>query len=280
MRKLKYTLNRRSLETMYLSFVRPILEYGDTVWCNITQYESNQLEKVQIEAARIVTGATKLCSIENLYHETGWQSLESRRTLHCLTAFYKIVNGQSPIYLSSLIPATNNTPYALRNTGEIRTVRCRTSLYQNSFLPSSIQHWNSLDIAVRNSPSLSSFKHNLTSERIQTSKHFYYGKRKTQILHTRLRTGCSGLKYDLFRKNIVESPFCTCGRNETTSHYFFECPKYIVLRAHLLNTVSNLCTPSLGVLLCGNLDLSNEANEEIFKAVHKFIDNSKRFERQ
>ena len=60
MRKLKFLLDRESLNRIYISFIRPTLEYADIVWNNCTQYEINQIEKVQQEAARIVTGATRL----------------------------------------------------------------------------------------------------------------------------------------------------------------------------------------------------------------------------
>ena len=63
MRKLKFQLDRKSLQTIYFSFIRPLLDYADVVWNNCTQYESNELDKIQNEAARIVTGATKLASI-------------------------------------------------------------------------------------------------------------------------------------------------------------------------------------------------------------------------
>ena len=79
MRKLKFQLDRKSLQTIYFSFIRPILEYADVVWNNCTQYESNELEKIQNEAARIVTGATKLVSINSLLTETGWETLALRR---------------------------------------------------------------------------------------------------------------------------------------------------------------------------------------------------------
>ena len=55
MRKIKFKLDRKSLETTYLTFIRPILEYGDVVWNNCTQYEKEELEKIQTEAARIAT---------------------------------------------------------------------------------------------------------------------------------------------------------------------------------------------------------------------------------
>ena len=85
MRKLKFRLDRKTLETIYMTFMRSILEYADVVWCNITKYEEDELEKIQLEAARIVTGTTKLISIENLYKETGWETLSSRRRQHKLT---------------------------------------------------------------------------------------------------------------------------------------------------------------------------------------------------
>ena len=82
MRKLKFTLDRKSLQTIYISFIRPLLEYADVVCDNCTQYEANELEQIQNEAARIVTGTTKLVSIQSLLSETGWESLTSRREKH------------------------------------------------------------------------------------------------------------------------------------------------------------------------------------------------------
>ena len=51
MRKLKFQLDRKSLEIIYTVFIRPILEYGNEIWDNCTQYEKDDLEKIQIEAA-------------------------------------------------------------------------------------------------------------------------------------------------------------------------------------------------------------------------------------
>ena len=47
MKNLKFDFDKKSLETVYLTFIRPILEHGDTVWDNCTQYEKNELEKIQ-----------------------------------------------------------------------------------------------------------------------------------------------------------------------------------------------------------------------------------------
>ena len=88
MRKLKFKLDRKSLQTIYFSFIRPLLEYADVVWDSCTQNEVNELEKIQHEAARIVTGSTKLVSIHSLLQETGWETLAYRREKHKLLLFF------------------------------------------------------------------------------------------------------------------------------------------------------------------------------------------------
>jgi hypothetical protein len=40
---------------IYLSIIRPVLEYADIVWDNYTLHESNLLESVQVDAGRIIT---------------------------------------------------------------------------------------------------------------------------------------------------------------------------------------------------------------------------------
>ena len=49
MRRLKYKLDRKSLESIYISFIRPLLEYGDTILDNCTQYENMNLIKFKMK---------------------------------------------------------------------------------------------------------------------------------------------------------------------------------------------------------------------------------------
>ena len=125
-----------SLETIYLTFIRPILEYADVVWDICTNYEKQELDKIQTEAARIVTGATKLVSLHAFFDEVKWEPLAARRMKHRLLLIYTMFNNLSPEYLSSLIPPTVNTisRYNLRNEHNIQTLDSRTTQYFNSFL--------------------------------------------------------------------------------------------------------------------------------------------------
>jgi hypothetical protein len=51
------------------------------VWDGTGCYErdNEKFEKIQLEAARIVTGVTKFASKDSLYFETGWETLANRR---------------------------------------------------------------------------------------------------------------------------------------------------------------------------------------------------------
>ena len=52
---------------IYISFFRPILEYASIIWDNCTQYEQNEIEKVQVEPGSIVSGTNRQVSIPLLY---------------------------------------------------------------------------------------------------------------------------------------------------------------------------------------------------------------------
>ena len=87
----KFKLDRNSLERMYFSFVQPVLEYSRTVWDYCSNEDKKYIESIQIEAMRIVTGATKLCTIAKLYEDTRWETLQVRRNRQKLIIFYKMV---------------------------------------------------------------------------------------------------------------------------------------------------------------------------------------------
>ncbi len=204
LRKLKFRLKREYLEKIYFTFIRPILEYSSEVWDNCGHLNSDRLEKIQLEAARIVCGFTSYASLETIYKETGWEKLATRRKVRKILMFYKIVKNQAPDYLQDLLPPlvgeVNN--YFLRNRQNITIPFSRTSVYQHSFFPSSIESWNSLDMDTRQSTPYSLFKSKIQNIYLNNKAppaYFYAGDRILSIIHTRLRNNCSCLKYDLYR---------------------------------------------------------------------------------
>ena len=139
---------------MYIYFVQPLLEYCDSVWDSEPVDSKKQLDVVHMEAAQIVTGATKLCSIEKLLSDFGCESLQKRQNKHKLIIFYKIINGLAPNHILDLFPPIikETTNYNLRNADDIQTLHARTNLYYNSFFPSTNRAWNSLPEDTKQSP--------------------------------------------------------------------------------------------------------------------------------
>ncbi len=152
MKKLKFQLSRKSLNQIYISYVRPLIEYASVVWDNCSQYEKNMIDQIQNEAARIVTGLTRSVHLENLRQEVGWQSLSTRREVQKLSIMYKAKNNLAPNYINTLIPPTVNTitNYNLRNINDIEIPRTRLEGYRLSFIPASVGLWNRTEPVVRN----------------------------------------------------------------------------------------------------------------------------------
>ena len=277
LRVLKFRIKRRALQKLYFAFIRPLLEYSCSVWDNCSTENKKILESIHTEAARIITGSTKLCNIEKLYSELGWETLQERRNKQKLIIFYKILHNEAPTYLNDMIPpiVQNTNRYNLRNSSDICTLRCRTNLYYNSFLPSTVRAWNTLPVDIKQATSLASFKRLLNRNLIQPPKYFNSGCRIGQILHARLRLGCSSLNSDLYRKNIVNNASCSCGGFESAYHFFYMCPRY----THLRNAcfADELQRLNVNQLLFGVIDATTQENELLFSKVQDFIIKSKRF---
>ena len=88
LRTLKYRLSRQNLEQLYLVYIRPIFESASEIWDNCGACYSTKLEKLQLYAARIVTGLTIFTKTDTLHSETGWTTLCSRRHNRKRQLFY------------------------------------------------------------------------------------------------------------------------------------------------------------------------------------------------
>ena len=120
---------------MYMAYVLPLLEYCDLVLDNCPNEGKKQLDVIHIETARIITGATKLCSVSKLLTDFVWETLQNRIKKHRLLIFFKILHGLTPVYLNDLLPqlVQDRTSYNLRNSNHFQNYRANTNLFLNSF---------------------------------------------------------------------------------------------------------------------------------------------------
>ena len=124
-RKLQNVLPRSALLTVYKSFVRPLLDYGDIIYDKVFNESFHEkLESLQYNAALAITGATKGSSTEKLYEELGLESLKSRRWYRKMSLFHKVFKNESPRYLFNSIP-NNNEQRQTRHSDNIPTLFAR-----------------------------------------------------------------------------------------------------------------------------------------------------------
>ena len=115
----------------------------------------HKTEPVQYNSALTITGAIKGTSKEKLYHELGLESLKDRRWIRRMLYLYKIISTKLPPYLYELIPPLQRSH---RYPSCFQTFRCRTTFFQNSFLPFTITECNKLDSDMKNIDSHAMFR--------------------------------------------------------------------------------------------------------------------------
>ena len=132
-------------ESAYKGLVRPVLEYGSSVWDPQSILLQDELEKVQKRAARFVTGnyTYETGSMTGILEKLKWESLKKRRKDSRLIMLYKGLRGAASIPINDLVPPSRRT----RNHHSLtfQTPLAGTDIYKSSFFPQTIRDWNSLE---------------------------------------------------------------------------------------------------------------------------------------
>ena len=137
---------------VFVSCIRPLLEYCCPLFNNIPIGALQLLDNVQRRAANLFPSMSNLLD-----------SLELRREVAGLSQMYRIVNGSAPqMLLDSLrvepLRATRLTRQSESSMGSLQPPRSRTTHHQMSFLPFYIRRWNVLPDDVTLCNGLADFK--------------------------------------------------------------------------------------------------------------------------
>ena len=112
--KFQPTFPRKSLVTIYISFIRPHLDYDDVVYDRAFSESFHQsLDYLRYSAAIEITWAIRGTLSEKLFQELRLETLKSRCWLRKLCLLYKLIKEKSPAYLFQIIPE-KKTPLILQ----------------------------------------------------------------------------------------------------------------------------------------------------------------------
>ena len=174
--------------------------------------------------------------------------------------------------------------------GRFQTLRCRTELFRNPFLPFTVNEWNKLDSDIQNSDSYATLCKKLLAF-IRPVGHKIYGIYDPfgVELIDRLRLGFSHLREHKFRHNFVDivNPLCSCTlETEITERFFLCCQSNLSARLTFMNEVNNISnvinylnsSDFIRLILYGDKNFDNVTNFKIITVTIKFIKISRRFE--
>ena len=158
--------NIKIKQQAYHSLVRPILEYGSSVWNPYTDTLTNKIEAVQRRAARFVLQRyRRTSSVGNMIGELDWQSLEERRRVASLMMFFKIHNNLVATEMpGSLTPKQHVIPTRKENSLAYQVPGSTRDYHRMSFFPRTARLWNSLSDSTVRRKSPESFREALLAE--------------------------------------------------------------------------------------------------------------------
>ena len=128
--RLRSNLTTHSENVVYTSFIRPVMEYGDTVWTCCGKVNAQELERLQNCAARIVT---KCSHSDTALSNLKWDSLKCRHEHHVFNLVKKSLRGQCPQFLRNYFILTKDVRRVTRQSNLLHLPKVRTETAKRSF---------------------------------------------------------------------------------------------------------------------------------------------------
>ena len=142
------------LRSLYLTFIRPFLEFAVPVWSPILKGDIDMLERVQHRATRIIPSFRKL-KYEDRLKALDLTTLVERRKRGDMIQVFKIFNGMEKVELSEEFSFQHNNTrgHCFKYNKEISRLVHR----DNFLLNRSANYWNALPSKVVNARTVNSF---------------------------------------------------------------------------------------------------------------------------
>ena len=140
--------------------IRPILEYGNTIWCPFYKKDIVALERVQRRATKIIPGFDNLCYKDRL-KKLGLTTLEVRRRRGDLIQTYKILTGKDKLDVNKFFQMNQQIQTTRGHPLRITKQHCRLHIRKHTFSQRVINDWNALPRTVVLANSINQFKNSL-----------------------------------------------------------------------------------------------------------------------
>ena len=125
LRRYSRKLSRKTLKMIYNAYIRPIIEYSNQVYTNLTLAYAEKLEELNRCGLRCVMGCKVGTSHQELYRETDELSLEERRKKSRMNKLYEVLKEDRSCRLNRGMIQTvgERNPHARRRVNDLTQLR-------------------------------------------------------------------------------------------------------------------------------------------------------------
>ena len=240
---------------MYKAFLRSHLDYCDIIYQisptinpppQVPTFNPlmEKLERVQYQAALVVTGEWQGSNCSKFNEELGWETLSDRHIGRPNLQIHNIMNNKTPSYLNDKLPSKHRPLFNTPLFNVSREIKIKTNRYMNIFFPHAISSWNIIISHFEDFPSFDSLKDHVLSLVRLVNKSIFGVHNPFGLRYLfQLRVSLSPLRSHKSRHNFIDTPsdICHCKRGvEDTSHFLFYCSSYVTQRASLTSSVSEI----------------------------------------
>ena len=160
LRRLRSSLDQESLSHMYLTYIRPILEYACTAWGNLGTTQVDRLDCFQRRAAKIILRRPLFApsNHDEPLATIGWPSRASRRKYFRAVVGHRMATSNVPQHLRDYIPSRPTHMHNTRKPPFFQLPTTNTSLMLNSPPYQAADTFNALPAILQSASNLTSFK--------------------------------------------------------------------------------------------------------------------------
>ena len=130
-------IRQTDLVTVYVSVVRPVLEYACPVWhTHLPKYLSDNIEMIQKRALKSIFPNK---GYEDILYDIGMCTLHERRNAICEQYFKNMQGGSHKLH--HLLPEERCIHYDMRHENKYPLTKNRTNRYGKSLIPWGLNNW-------------------------------------------------------------------------------------------------------------------------------------------
>ena len=147
------------LRSLYFSLVNPYYEYGNLVWTVTSNEAFKKLLITHRKAIRVITGSQWNAHTSSLFQTLKILKIDELHKLQVACFMFKVHRGLMPAFFAHMFCVNSDIHhYNTRHAADYHITAHRTSLLKNTIRIAGPLLWNSIDLNVRLSTSVHSFR--------------------------------------------------------------------------------------------------------------------------